>query len=42
MHTGITIIENGAPPRTKSTQAWFPGDTTSVLTGEETGVMKAV
>jgi hypothetical protein len=38
----MATIENGTPTRTKSTNLYLPGETTNILTGEETGVMNAV
>ncbi len=40
--TIATTIENGTPTFTKSPKLYWPGPTTSVFTGEEIGVMKAV
>jgi hypothetical protein len=37
-----TMRVNGPPTRTKSPNRWFPGETTSVFTGEDAGVVYAV
>ena len=39
--TTRAIAASGTPIRTKSKKPYCPGPTTSVFTGEETGVMKA-
>jgi hypothetical protein len=36
-----TMMVNGTPTRTKSIKRYFPGTSTSVFTGDETGVINA-